>query len=166
MAETPEKSFIESIRKWRILVIVAILVSAILISLVALVIYSTNIRVETWAMERTYDEGGWLSLSRFTIQINVVISHPSIFSAVVRDLKVRVVVNGVDMGAAYFSEEWYIIHRSEWRVWKFTFSVTGAEADSLGQANTYTVYTSLRGVANCYFYTNVFESTYQRTYTF
>lgn len=148
-------------KKWKIFLIVAILVTAVLVVFISLVMRSTNIIIETWSIRRNYDKGWWES--EYTVKLDVAIRHLSVFSVTVRELKVRLVVNGIDMGSSSFPEEWYIIPAFGWREYPVTFNVTGDDADSLGSADTYDVYAILRGKASCMFYTTLFETTSRRT---
>jgi len=167
LGETVEKAQVEKPKRkmWKILVVVAVLVTIILIVFISLVVYATSVKVQTWGMTKEYEEGFlFLTPSRFSVTITLAIGNPSAFTVTVRDMKVRLVVNGIDMGSKFFAEEWYMIPAFGWRVWTATFIVTGDDADTLESADTYNVYVTLRGEASCMFYGTLFETTYQKTY--
>ncbi len=155
-------------RMWKKILAVIILVIIILITIVALVVYSTSVRVQTWGFSKEYEEGfefiiQWTP-SKFSATIELAIGNPSAFAVTVRDLAVRVVINGVDMGSLGFQEEWYIIPAFDWHVFTVTSSVTGEDADALESASTRNIYVSLRGEASCMFHKTLFETTYQKSY--
>jgi len=170
LSETVEGVPVEKPKRkmWKIILVVAILVTIIFVVFVTSVVYSTSIKVETWGMTKEYEEGFWFILQwtepKFTAEIKLAIGNPSAFAVTVRDLKANLVLNGIDMGSLYFPEEWYKIPAFGWRVWIAPFSVTADYADSLESADTYNVYVILRGEASCLFYRTLFETTHQKTY--
>lgn len=153
---------------WKIILAVAVLVTIILVAFVSLVVYATSVYVQTWGMTKEYEEGFSFILEwtppKFSVTIELAIGNPSVFTVTVRDMTVRVVVNGIQMGSLGFQEEWYMIPAFDCRVWTATYTVTGDDADSLESADTYNVYVTLRGEASCVFYITLFETTYQKTY--
>jgi len=171
LSETVEKVPVEKPKRkmWKILLVVAVLLTIILVTFVVLVVYSTNVRVQTWGMTKQYEEGFWFILqwtpNKFTATIELAIGNPSAFTVTIRDLSVRLTLNGIDMGSLNFQEEWYKISAFDWRVWTASFSVTGDDADSLESTNTYNVNVNLRGEAICLFYRTLFDTTHQKTYT-
>ena len=156
-------------RMWKTIFVVVILVTIILVAFVALVVYATSVKVQTWEFNKKYEEGfefiiQWTP-SKFSATIELAIGNPSAFTLTVRDMTVRLTVNGVDMGSQGFQEQWYMIPAFDWRVFTATFTVTGDDADSLQSASTYNVYVSIRGEASCIFYKTLFETTYQKSYS-
>ena len=170
MSETEEKPQVEKLKRmWKRILVVVILVTILLITFVALVVYATSVKVQTEGFTKEYEEGFEFILqwtpSKFSATITLAIGNPSAFTVTVRDMTVRLLINGVDMGSLGFQEEWYMIPAFGWRAWTATFSVTGDDADTLESADTYDVYVSLRGEASCMFYKTFFETTHRKSFS-
>ncbi len=155
-------------RMWKMTFLVAILVTIVLIAFTALVVYATNVKVQTWGFTKEYEEGfefiiQWTP-SKFSVTLELAIGNPSAFTVTVRDMIVRLTINGINVGSLGSQEEWCMIPAFDWRMFTITFSVTGDDADALQSASTHNIYVSLRGEASCMFYKTLFETTYQKSY--
>jgi hypothetical protein len=69
-------------RMWKIVVLVAILVTNVLIAFVALMVYATSVKVQTWGMTKKYEEGFWLVIQwrspKFSATIKLAIGNPGL----------------------------------------------------------------------------------------
>jgi hypothetical protein len=109
-----------------------------------------------------YLESSWFGLSytpsEFKATVTIAVGNKGAFDVTIWNPKVKLIINGIDMGTLRFEEDWYIIPAFGWSKWKGTFSVTGSDADALQRANTRTVNLILRGEASRSFYRTNFET--------
>lgn len=139
----------------------SLLVMIVPVTLVLLVIYSaSSLAIETWWMETKYEEGSRVTPSKFTAQIVIGVGNKGVLPVMMRNAKVKLIVNGIGMGSLDLEQE-YNISASGWQRFEATFSVIGDDADSLGLASSYNLYLVLTGEASCIFYTAPFETASQ-----
>ena len=149
-------------KRRKVLFEASFLVIIVAVILVALVVYSaSSLTIETWWMETKYEEGSRMIPSKFTAIIIIGVGNKGVLPVMMRNAKVKLVVNGIGMGSLDLNEEWCNISAFGWQRFEATFSVIGDDADSLGLAKSYNLYLFLTGEASCIFYTATFETASQ-----